>query len=67
MTLKSAALLALIGTTLLTLLTALDFTRTVIGIVRDVVPAVALLRSLLYLLASLSLVIFFYSFHKTQT
>jgi len=67
MTLKSAALLALIGTALLTILLAVDFTRTLLGIARDVVPAIAVLRSSVDVLAALSLVIFFYAFHKAQS
>ena len=41
----------LIGTPLLTILLALDFIKTVSGILNDVVSAMALLRSLIYLLA----------------
>jgi hypothetical protein len=47
-TLKSAAFLALIGMTLLTILLAADFITTVLGVIRDVVPVMALLRSLVY-------------------
>jgi hypothetical protein len=67
MTLQNAALLALIGMLLLTVLMAMDFVKTVSGIMNDVVPAVALLRSLIYLLASLSVTIFFYVFYKKQS
>ena len=63
-TLKQAAMLALIGTLLLTLLAAWDFFKTVSGVLNDVVPAIALIRSLIYLLASLSLTVFFYLFHQ---
>ena len=64
MALKNAALLALVGMALLTILTAADFVNTVLGILRDVVPAIALLRSLVYLLASLTVTVFFYVFHN---
>ena len=67
MSLKNAALLALIGMILLTVLLAADFFNTVLGVVRDVVPAIALLRSLIYVLVSLSATVFFYVFHKTQS
>ena len=67
MSLKNAALLALIGMILLTILLAADFFNTVLGVVRDVVPAIALLRSLIYVLVSLSATVFFYVFHKTQS
>jgi hypothetical protein len=66
MSLKNAALLPLIGMILLTILLAADFFNTVLGVVRDVVPAIALLRSLIYVLVSLSATVFFYVFHKTH-
>ena len=67
MTLKSAALFALIGTLLFTILMALDFVKTVSGFLGDVVPVIFLLRSLFYLVASLSVTIFFFVFHKAQS
>jgi hypothetical protein len=67
MTLKTASLLALIGTLVLTILFAVDFIRTVLGVVRDLIPAMALLRSLVYLFASLSVTAFFYVFHRAQS
>jgi hypothetical protein len=65
MTLKNAAFLALIGTLLLTIL--LDFIKTVSGVLHDLVPPMALVRSLDYLLASLSVTLFFYVFHTAQS
>ena len=67
MTVKNAAFLALIGTLLLTILLALDFIKTVSGVLNDLVPPMALLRSLDYLLASLSVTLFFYVFHTAQS
>ena len=67
MNMKNAALLALIGTLLLTILVVLDFIKTVSGVLNDVVPAMALLRSLVYLVASLSVTVFFYVFHRAQS
>jgi len=67
MSLKTAALLALIGMTLLTVLVAADFIKVVSGIMQDVVPAVALLRFLVYLVASLTVTVFFYVFYKKQS
>ncbi len=67
MNLKSAALLALIGTLLLTILLSADFINTVLGVLRDVIPAMALLRSLVYLFASLSVAVFFYVFNRAQS
>ena len=66
MTLKNAALLALIGMILLTMLQAADFVKTTVGVQRDVVPAV-LLRSLIYLFATLTVTVFFFAFHKRQS
>jgi len=67
MNLKSAALLALIGTLLLTILLAADFINTVLGVLRDVIPAMALLRSLVYLFASFCVTAFFYVFNRAQS
>jgi hypothetical protein len=67
MTLKNAALWALIGTLLLTVLVAADFIKTVSGVLNDVTPAMAIFRSLIYLLASLSVTVFFYIFSKAQS
>lgn len=67
MTLKISATLALIGMLLLTVLLAADFINTAFGILHDVVPAIALIRSFVYLFASLSATIFFYVFGKAQS
>lgn len=66
MTLKNAAALALIGTLLLTVLLAVDFLNTALGVVRDVVPAAAILRSLVYLFAGVAVTVFFYVFNREQ-
>jgi hypothetical protein len=67
MTLKNAAFLALIGTTLLTVLMAAGFVNTLLGVLRDIVPAMAVLPSLVHLLASLSLAVFLFVFHRKQS
>jgi hypothetical protein len=67
MGLKTAALLALIGMMLLTVLVAADFIKVVNGIMQDVVPAMALLRFLVYVVASLTVTVFFYVFYKKQS
>ena len=64
MTPKNAALLAFIGTLLLTILATFDFVNTVSGVLRDIVPVMALVRSLIYLLASVTVTVFFYIFYK---
>ena len=66
MSLKSAAFLALIGTFLLTVLVAADFIKTVSGVLNDVVPMMALLRSLIYLFASITVTVFFWVFYRAQ-
>ena len=66
MTLKNAALVALIGTLLLTILAAVDFLNTIEGVLRDIVPAIALLRSLIYLFASITVSVFFWVFNRSQ-
>ena len=67
MTLKNVAFLAFIGTLLLTIVVAFDFVNTALGVLRDIVPAVAVLRSLIYLFASVSVTVFFYVFYKVQS
>jgi hypothetical protein len=67
MGLKNAAFLALVGTLLLTVLLAADFLITVLGVLHEIIPAIALLRSLVYLITGLSVTFFFYVFHRTQS
>jgi hypothetical protein len=67
MTLKSAALFALIGMILLTVLLAVGFIRDVVGLAAGVVAVVPVLISLIHLLASLSLTVFLYVFHNAQS
>ena len=67
MTLKNAAFLALIGTALLMVLCAAGFVNTLLGVLRGITPAMALLTSLIHLLATLSLVVFLFVYHKAQT
>ena len=67
MTLKSAALFALIGMILLTVLLAAGFIRDVSAILAGAIAAITLLKSLIHLLASLSVTIFLYVFHKAQS
>ena len=66
MNLKSAAFLALVGMILLTVLLIADFINLFLGVVRDIVPVVMLLRSLIYVLASIFVTVFFWVFHRNQ-
>jgi len=67
MNLKNAALFALIGMALLTLLVMADLIIDVSGVMQGLVPAVRLLRSLIYAFAALTMLVFLYAFHKTQS
>jgi hypothetical protein len=67
MRLRNAALFALIGMILLTVLLAAGFIRDVLGFVRGAVAAIALLTSGIHLLASLSVAVFLYVFHEAQS
>lgn len=67
MTLKNAALFALIGMILLTILLAVCFVRDLSGVLSGAVATLALLESAVRLLASLSLAVFLYVFHKAQS
>ncbi len=67
MTLKNAALLALIGTVLMTALLVWDFVFTVLNVLRGVVPSVILFRSFIYAFGCFSVMVFFFVFHRTQS
>jgi hypothetical protein len=66
MTLKSAAVLALIGNALITILLTLVFVNNVYALVKGVIPSLSVLGSFLYLFASITITIFFYVFQKNQ-
>ena len=67
MTLKNAALLALVGTILMTALLVWTFVFTFLNVLRNLVPAVTLFSSLIYAFGSLSVMVFFYVFHRAQS
>jgi hypothetical protein len=67
MTLKNAALLALIGTILMTALLLWTFVLTLVNVLRDLVPAaVTLFPSFIYAFGCFSIMVFFYVFHRAQ-
>jgi hypothetical protein len=66
MSLKSAALFALVGTGLLTLVLLVSLVRDCLGLLNGAVPAVSFLASLIRALAGVSVLVFFYVFHKAQ-
>ena len=67
MSLKNASALALVGMLVLTILVTADFIHTCAGIARDVIPVMALLRSLIYLFASIMVTVFFFVFYRAQS
>jgi hypothetical protein len=67
MTLKNAALLALIGTILITALLVWTLVFNVLNVLRGLVPAAMLLSSFIYAFACISVAVFFYVFHKAQS
>jgi hypothetical protein len=67
MTLKNAALLALIGTILITALLVWTFVFTVLNFLRGLVPAALLFSSFIYAFACFTVVVFFYVFHRAQS
>ena len=66
MTLKNAALLALIGTVLMTALLVWNFVFTFPNVLRNLVPAVTLFQSFIYAFGCFSVAVFFYVFHRAQ-
>jgi hypothetical protein len=66
MSLKSAALFALVGMILLTVAVALSFIRDIAAFTSGAAAAMAVLVSLIHLLASLGVTVFLYVFHKGQ-
>jgi hypothetical protein len=67
MTIKNAALLALVGTILGTVLLVWMFASTVLNVLRGVAPAVMLFPWFVYAFACFSVAVFFYVFHRAQS
>ncbi len=67
MTLKNVALLALIGTILMTALLVWTFVFDVLNALRGLVPAVMLFSSFIYAFGCFSVALFFYVFHRAQS
>jgi hypothetical protein len=67
MTLKNAALLALIGTILMTALLVWDFVFTVLNVLRGVVPPLMLFQSFIYAFGCFGVMVFFFVFHRAQS
>ncbi len=67
MTLKNAALFAIVGTALWTILLAIDLIRTFSGVVRGFIPDVTLLASAIQFVTGLSLLVFFVVYRRSQS
>jgi hypothetical protein len=67
MTPKNAALLALIGTILMTVLLVWNFVFNFLNLLRGLVPAVTLFQSFIYAFGCFSVAVFFFVFHRTQS
>jgi hypothetical protein len=65
MTLKNAALLALIGTILITALLVWDFVFNARNVLRGLIPATMLFSSFIYAFACFSVAVFFTNFSKS--
>ena len=66
MTLKNAALLALVGTILMTALLVWNFVFNLLNLLRGLVPAVTLFSSFIYAFGCFSVMVFFFVFHRAQ-
>jgi len=66
MTLTNAALLALVETTLMTALLVWNFVFTFLNVLRDLVPAVSLFSSIIDAFGCLTVMVFFFVFHRAQ-
>jgi hypothetical protein len=67
MTLKNAALLALIGTILATVLLVWTFIMSVLNVLRGLAPPLMLFPWFVYAFACSTLAVFFYVFQKAQS
>ena len=67
MTLKNAAFFAFIGMALLTVVCALGFLGDISALLSGAIAPMMVLNSLVHFLASLSVAVFLYVFHKTHS
>ena len=67
MTLKGAALLAFIGTALITAFLTWTFVLKVLNVLQGAEPPVALFSSFIYAFGCFTLALFLFMFHKAQT
>jgi hypothetical protein len=67
MTLKNAALLALVGTVLIAALQVWNFVFTVVNALRDLVPAATMVTTFIYAFGCFCVALFFFVFHMSQS
>jgi multidrug efflux pump subunit AcrB len=67
MTLKQASLLAFIGTLLLSIHLVKDLVLNLLSLARGLIAAVTLLTSLIETFAAVSVTVFFYVYHRSQS
>jgi hypothetical protein len=67
MTLKNTALFAFIGMALLSVMCAFAFIGDISALLAGAIAPMMVLNTLIHLLASLSVALFLYVFHKTQS
>ncbi|MEO8049276.1 MAG: hypothetical protein ABI833_02575 [Acidobacteriota bacterium] len=67
MTLRQASLLAFVGTLLLSIQLVVDFLLNLVSLSQGLIPTVTLLTSLIHTFAAVSVAVFFYVFHRTQS
>ena len=67
MSVKNAALLATIGTAVLTILLLWKLVNNLLALMRGLIPATVFLSSLIFAFAAVTVVVFFYIFHRGQS
>ena len=67
MSIKNAALLATIGTAVLTILLLWRLVNNLLALVRGLIPGMVFMSSLIYAFAAVTVVVFFYVFHRGQS
>ncbi len=66
MTLKNAALLALVGTMVMTILLTWNFVSNILNVLRGVDAPVVLIPSFIYTFGCFAVMAFFFVFHRAQ-
>ena len=66
MTLKNAALLAVVGTIMMTALLVWNFVSNMVNVLRGVDAPVVLFWSFIYAFGCFSVMVFFFVFHRAQ-